>query len=209
MGLQTNMGVPLRQAVENAYRLGAQPFAKIPTPRALEKQKVALMSFENLETSTSNVPLLPWKKEPGTLYRGMALSVNGAAMRNILENGLRIEDVGPKSHDLSIIYATATFPRALKDLPKKPVTNLTNNPKTALFYATARRAKGSLMVLVKVSGIAEDKDIVQVAEDIPASQIEEMIACVSWNGTPVWARVKLHENGFELTPYTPITTRKP
>ena len=128
-------------------------------------------------------------------------NADGKALRNILENGLLIKDVGLNSNDLMIIYAAAASPRAMMGLVQQPVTNLTNDPRTALQYAQLHNQSGNMMVVVKVSGIDGYDDIVRVEDDIPANQIEEMLVCVSWNGTPVWARVTATPDGFELTPY--------
>lgn len=173
---------------------------KASLPQLLENNKQTVSSFENLEVHQQEIPTLPWIEEPQILYRGLGLPVDAKAVRNILENGLLVKDVGPESNTLATIYAAGSR-ASLSHVAHVRYTNLTNDPSTALHYAGRNNVNGQVIVLVRVTGIADYKDIVRVEADIPPAQIEEMLVLVSLDGHPQWCRVELKGNQLELTPY--------
>ena len=175
--------------------------AKDRLPKLKPDESKVFFSLEALEVRSEVAPALPWMKEPGVLYRGMSLSTDGIAIRKILEHGLLIEDVGPDNNHLFVTYSGAGAPGSVATSPSLRFTNLSNAPATACHYATINNTKGSLSVLVRVTGLKQDKDVVRVKEDISPDHIEEMIAFVNFNGVPSWCRVELQNGLFLLTPY--------
>ena len=137
------------------------------------------------------------------MYRGLGLAADGASLRNILENGLLIKDVGRNSNDRRLAYASAGGMAALKAVARERVTNLTDSPDSALHYAW-RHAGNGLVVMVSVKESVERGAIVTVAHDIPAEQIHEVIALLEVNGKPAWCKIEPAEDGFKITPYNSV-----
>ncbi len=205
VGMQTSLGVSVRKAVENTRRLGAVYVPHHKLPPMIETVEAKVPSFANLTIGSEVAPLLPFAQTPGKMYRGLGLPADGKAIRNILQNGLRLEDVG--SDSCNLLLSMACNDRnvgALRQMSQVKFTNLTNSPLFAFQYASRNTNGNNVPVIISVHGVPEDK-IVRVDYDIPAEQIDEVIALVNWNGVPTWCRVTLTEDAFKLTPYVPVT----
>ena len=174
--------------------------AKANLPKADVKNAQVVSSFEGLEVHGNETPQLPWMKEPNVLYRGMGLDVNGNAIRNILDNGLLLKDVGKDNNHLASIYAGGAH-GLVRESASMRFTNLADTPATALHYAQRNNTPGRVAVIVRVTGLEDYHELVQLSHDISADHIEEMIALVNINNTPTWCRVKIEEGQFLLTPY--------
>ncbi len=145
---------------------------------------------------------LPLVAEPGVLYRGLGLPANGAAVRNILQNGLRVADVGTEANTRNLAYSGGQ-PGAVRALANTPVTNLTSFPMNAAEWATKRITPDKpLLAVVAVNGQTEVGKVVLAAQDIPAGQITHFFVPLQVNGAPVWCNVQLGTDGaFVITPY--------
>ena len=145
---------------------------------------------------------LPLVAGPGMLYRGLALPADGQAVTNILQNGLRVADVGTEANTRNLAYSGGQ-PGAVRALAKTPVTNLTSFPMNAAEWATKRITPAKpLLAVVAVNGQTEVGKVVLAAQDIPAGQITHFFVPLQVNGTPVWCNVQLGTDGaFVITPY--------
>ena len=174
----------------------------------LTSAQIIVDDFETLFVTNEQfkqVPQLPWKEEPGILYRGMGLDTDGKSIRNILENGLLLKDVGPKN-DAFLECTDGTTNGFIARYTSRMLgiryTNLTLNPHFASCHAYDNIEKNRIGILVRVSGQREYATVVRAMEDIGPNYIEEMIALVTLNDRPTWCRVELTKDGrFRLTPY--------
>ena len=190
----------------------------------LERQKAALpqlqpeLSFE-VENFADYLPLkrqlprpdLPFIAEPGTLaYRGLALAADGADFRNILTNGLRIQDSGEESNTLRMAFASHGGYHAMKFLIDNPVINITFSPRSAVYWGAKRLGESKpVLALIKIRGKWDGDGLEVVTHDIPADQIEELAVRLNIDGNLTWCKVTLNENGtFTLTPYQVFYTSK-
>lgn len=201
--LQTTVGIPSKTAVENLRSWGAKPLQKPRRPALLTENAFTAPDFKALRYKDGLVPPLPFVRHPHYMYRGLGLAADGASLRNILENGLLIKDVGRNSNDRRLAYASAGGMAALKAVARERVTNLTDSPDSALHYAW-RHAGNGLVVMVSVKESVERGAIVTVAHDIPAEQIHEVIALLEVNGKPAWCKIEPAEDGFKITPYNSV-----
>ncbi len=158
--------------------------------------------FTNLlpkQISTSQVPLVD---EPGVLFRGMALPTDGEAIKNILQNGLRVADAGTQANTRSLAVAGGQ-PGVSRILAKTPVTNFTSFPTGAVTWANRRVTDNkTLIAIVAVNEQTQAGEIVQLAHDIPPSQIVRFLVPLTIDGKTVWCHIQLDLNGdFLVTPY--------
>ncbi len=156
--------------------------------------------LEHLQTAQLPKEPLPLLERPGVLYRGMALSANGESLKNILTNGLRIADLG--THASTKLLAMSGGMRGTVS-SVRPATNLTSLPADALYWAQQRLEPGkTLPVIVSVNGQTDSGKIVLYSQDIPAEQIEAVIAPLEIAGQPTWCRIELApDGGFWVIPY--------
>lgn len=145
---------------------------------------------------------LPLLERPGVLYRGMALPADGEAVKNILQNGLRLEDLG--SHATTKLLAMSGGIRGL--VSTRPVTNLTSLPQDALYWGTQRTEPGKeLLVIAVVKNQTQSGKVVLYSDDIPAENIDYLIVPLHLGSKPLWYKVELTEDSpygpFRLTPY--------
>lgn len=198
---QRAVGISPRQAVANMRHLGIPPTHKPPFPKPNNTQGFIVHDFTDLAYESGELPASPFAPHPHYMYRGLGLSADGSAVRNILENGLLIKDVGPDHNTLRLSYASHMGRGALQTIASQPVINLTNSPTVALHYAKRYQAKG-MLVLVVVKEKQNHKKIITTPEDIPASDIQTVAAVLSVHGQPTWCQIELAEDGFLVTPYT-------
>ena len=207
--IQTAVGISKRNALRNLYRWGLPPLQKPRRPMLLPSKAFHVQDFTALQYTGTRVPTLPFASHSKYMYRGLGLALNGKAVRNILQNGLLLKDVGPHSNDRRMAFASSGGLGAMRAILKESVINLTDSPETAFHYAFRNKEKG-MAVLVSVKETKNRGNIVTVPHDIPAAQINELAALVQMNGKPVWCRVELEGDGFRLTPYSaPQQTKKP
>lgn len=192
------------QAQEKAARQAL--LAKLPKPNPVHQ--FVTKDFVNLLPAQILAEELPLVTQPGVLYRGLALPADGKAIENILQNGLRVADVGKEANTRNLAMS-AGMPGAGRALAKAPVTNLTSFPTEAVNWAVKRLSDNKpLLVVVAVNGQTQSGKVALVAEDIPASAVTHLFAPLMLNGTSVWCKVELTPNGdFLVTPYdiTPVT----
>lgn len=188
--------------------------------QALEQAKAALPSLQHEESfvvtdleqfipvpKQQPKPSVPFVAEPGDIaFRGLALASDGAAIRNILTNGLRLKDVGEENSTLRIAYASPGGYYAIKFFIENPVINVTYSPKSAVYWGARRLGPDlPMLMIIKIRGKFVGDSMEVVVEDIPASDIEEVITRLNINGKLTWCKVKLNEdNTFTLTPYERI-----
>lgn len=207
VGMQTSLGVSVRKAVENTRSLGAVYVPRHKLPPSLEGYDATVPAFTNLTVKPELAPILPLTYNPEIMYRGLGLPADGKAIRNILQNGLRLEDVGSDSCNLLLSMACSDRNvGALRQMSQVKYTNLTNDPFFAFQYASRNTNGNNVPVIISVRGLPQDK-ILRVDYDIPADQIDEVLALVNWNGVPTWCRVTLAEDAFKLTPYLSVTPK--
>ena len=204
IGFQTTvLGTPIRTAVERAHRWGALPEKHEKMPNLLPKKVFSVSTFADMSYAGSILPPLPIRKHPFLMYRGMGLNADGVAIRNILENGLLLKDVGLDSNNLITMYAGNGHGAAIREASKLKFTNLTDDPSSAFHYAQRNITENRILVIVSVKD-APRGSIVRIQEDIPPSQIREMIALLRVEGRPTWCRIEIAEEGFRVTPYQNI-----
>ena len=148
----------------------------------------------------SDIPSLPMMEHPDYLYRGLGLNTN-QDIRNILTNGLRLQDVGSYSNGLLLTLAAS--PHDAAAISSSKYTNLTRDPKIALHYAlrNSRGIENRVAVIVTVSGEERHGPIIQVQHDIPAAHVSTLLALLNVDGIPTWCRIQLQEGEFVVTPY--------
>lgn len=200
--LQTTVGIPSKTAVENLRSWGAKPFKKPRRPALRPENAFTAKDFSALHYTQGTVPRLPFAPHPHRMYRGLGLKTDGADVRNILENGLLVKDVGRNNNDRRIAYASAGGLATLKAVANERVINLTDSPASALHYAWWHADKG-MLVMVSVKESLERGSIITMPKDIPADKIHEVIALLEVNGIPTWCKIETMEEGFKITPYTP------
>ena len=197
---QRAVGISPRQAVTNMRHLGIPPTHRPPFPKPNKTQSFAVPDFTDLAYESGELPASPFAPHPYYVYHGLGLSTDGNAVRNILENGLLVKDVGPDHNTLRLSYASHMGGGALQTIASQPVINLTNSPTVALHYAKRYQAKG-MLVLVVVKEKQNHKKIIATPDDIPASDIQAVAAVLSIHGRPTWCQIELTEDGFLVTPY--------
>ncbi|MBR4356272.1 MAG: hypothetical protein IKP96_06910 [Elusimicrobiaceae bacterium] len=161
----------------------------------------SLDGFQINPKTIKDIPALPYIQQDGFLYRGLGLSKNGRRIRNILENGLRTQDVDSESNCL--LMALSASGRSAAAVSGKKLTNLTQSPELAMSYALQRSriADNFLPVMVAVTGEQQHGYIVQVEHDIPADQIDSVIALLSLDGMPTWCLLQWEGEQFVITPF--------
>lgn len=197
--LQTAVGISPRRAANNLTHIGAAPTKKqlITTQ---DEAAFVTKDFHALSYQHGPLPAVPFTPHPHYMYRGLGLETDGADVRNILQNGLRTQDVGPDHNTLRLSYASLGGRGALQSVSSRPVINLTNSPTVALHYAKRYREKG-MMVLVVVREKTNRGAVITTEKDIPAQDILAVAALLSIRGKPVWCQIELTDEGFLVTPY--------
>ena len=183
--------------------------AKAALPPLLEEQKFQVNDFSDFVPVARQQPkpMVPYVAQPGTIaYRGLALATDGNSVRNILKNGLRLQDAGEENSTLRLAYASHGGYDAMRFLLENPVTNLTYGPRSAASWGARRLAQDlPILTIVKVKGTFDGDSLETVTEDIPASQIEELAVRLNLNGNLTWCKVTLQpDDTFMLTPYEPF-----
>ena len=171
---------------------------------------VSSLSGLTLDGYTGDCPPLPIPTSKIYLYRGMGL--HESALRNVLKNGLRVQDSGKHSNDLDInmrLASMGTMPvsrQMMKDMDIRQ-TYLTPNAQETLHYAYMYSfEEGKIPVVVTVRGWRKGNSHHVIREDIPASDFVEVSALIQGpKGEPVWCRVDLADDGYSFifTPYVP------
>lgn len=184
------------QAQERAAREAI--LAKLP--KANPAHQFIAQNFNELIPAQIPAEELPLVAQPGVLFRGMALPTDGEAVKNILQNGLRLEDLG--SHATTKLLSISGGARGAVS-SVRPVTNLSSIPSEALYWATQRIEPGKeLPVITVVKNQTQSGEVVLVSQDIPAEDITHVLVPVNYNGKPVWGNVELApDGGFLVTPY--------
>ena len=175
---------------------------KAALPKLQPENAFETATFSQLITSIRPTQQVPLVVEPGVLYRGLALNSDGAAIKNILENGLQIADVGTEANTRNLAMSGG-IPGVVR--AARPHTNLTSFPKDAVDWASLRAGnlEDKLIIIVKVERQTQEAGkVVTVYEDIPAQQISQLIAPLNINGEATWCQVSLGQEGtFIVTPY--------
>ena len=171
-------------------------------PKANLEHQFITQDFTPFLPETIPAEELPLATEPGILFRGLALPANGQAVQNILQNGLRVADVGTEANTRNLAIGGG-MPGMGQALANTPVTNLTSFPMNAATWAVKRMTdEKQLIAIVAVNGQTQAGKTVLVAQDIPAGQITHLFVPLSLNNTAVWCKVELTESGtFLVTPY--------
>lgn len=200
INVQRLVGVSKIQAIRNVRAWGAEYQAKTPRPLLLQEQSAVSADLQGLEPvlpDKNAYPPFPFQNQRNLIYRGLALDTDGAAIRNILTNGLRAKDSGPFSNTL--LY-TLAGPHSASRAIQAPIINLTADSNAAVKWATTRLSSGSIRVVVVVKSNLNSALITQ-SEDIPAQQIYAVTALLSIQGTPVWCKIELEGDNLRITPY--------
>ena len=186
------------QAQETAAREAM--LAKLP--QANPAHQFMTKDFVNLLPTQVFAEELPLVAQPHVLYRGLALPADGKAIENILQNGLRVADVGKQANTRNLAMSGG-MPGTGRALAKTPVTNLTSFPTDAAKWAVKRLSdQKPLVTIVAVNGQTQSGQVVLAAQDIPASAITHLFTPLLVNGTSVWCKVELAPDGdFLVTPY--------
>lgn len=175
---------------------------KAALPKLQPENAFETATFSQLITSTRPTQQVPLVVEPGVLYRGLALNSDGAAIKNILENGLQIADVGTEANTRNLAMSGG-IPGVVR--ATRPHTNLTSFPNDAVNWAKLRAGnmEDKLIIIVKVEKqTREAGKVVAVYEDIPPQQISQIIAPLNVNGEATWCQISLGQDGtFVITPY--------
>lgn len=182
--------------------------AKEKLPPLLHEKSFTVASLENLVPTSQQMPnpVVPFVTEPKKIaYRGLALSSDGSAIKNLLQNGLRLQDAGKENSTLRMAYSSHTGWKTMAQIAKNPVTNISNTPQDAANWGARRLNKDRpILTLIKIKGEFQGKSIEIVTTDIPADQIEEIAVRLNIDGNLTWCKVQLGEDGaLLLTPYAP------
>ena len=205
VGAQVKMGVPLRTAVERAMRMGAQPEKHVRKLPLLTNKSFVVKDLEELFITPAQEdlpdPRQPFAVRPKLIFRGISLKAEHTtpAVRNILENGLRLQDLGNHAANLRLALVAGANYKAVT-AAARPVTNLTEDPFAAAEWAFRRSIEGSSRVVIAVN--ATDRgQIIYYDRDIAVDEIHSVIALLNVNGQKTWCQVELAEEGFKITPY--------
>ncbi len=185
-----------------AWKLKRLHARQIALPHLRPQEAFHTADFKAFIADTAIIPALPFTQRPDYLYRGLGLQEDGAALANILQNGLRVEDAGNYSDKL--LLSLAITPEDASLISAHKYTNLTSSPQMALRYALKNKrrcAKNVLPVIVAVQGEAEYTTVVRVQHDIAPTHIPYVIALLQINGTSTWCRIEQAQDGFLVTPY--------
>lgn len=185
--------------------IGRAPAVQLPPQVLREDLSLKIKDFSDYKTDLKTLPdETPWKETPQDMYRALSLPADGIALRNIMENGLLLKDVGKFSNNRAMVYVSAD-PRMVRTVSSMKFNSLAANPNTAVHYAKMHHSK-DIIVVVRVQGLPEHGKIEHVSRDIPAGNIKEVIAALNIGGQTVWCRVKAEKDGFTFTPYWFDTT---
>ena len=149
-------------------------------------------------------PAMPFIAQRSTLaYRGLALAADGEAIRNIITNGLRIQDVGEENSTLRMAYASHGGYAALRHFIEHPVINITYGPQSAASWGARRlSADVPILTVIKIRGEWNGDSFEVSTTDIAPSQLEEIIVRLNIEGHLTWCRLELlPNNNFLITPY--------
>lgn len=180
--------------------IGRAPAVQLPPQVLREDLSLKIKDFTNYKTDLKTIPAeTPWKTNPQDMYRALSLPADGAALRNIMENGLLLKDVGAFSNNRAMAYVSGD-PRMVKTVSSMKFNSLASDPNTAVHYAKMHHSK-DIIVVVRVQGLPEHGKVIHVGRDIPAENIKEVIAALNIDGTTIWCRVKAEKDGFTFNPY--------
>ncbi len=184
-----------------AQQLFEKALAALPQPQP--QHSFTVPNLEGLAEVPTSIPTFPGLVRQGYLYRGLGLPADGVALRNILENGLLLQDVGPDANNLVTSWGVGRASlEEYKTLATTSVINLTSAPGYAVSFACNNAQSASRVpVVVVTQGIEESGSIVRIYADIPPAQIREVFALLTLEGTPTWCRIELDEGQFKVTPY--------
>lgn len=159
-----------------------------------------ITDFSALKTNAATVPpVTPWEKNPQDMFRAVSLPADGAALRNILENGFLLKDVGKFSNNRAMSYVSGD-PRMVRQVSNIRFNSVAADPNAALHYAKQHHEK-DIIVIARIQGLPEHGNIEHIQRDIPAENIVEVIAALHIKNIPVWCRVQPEADGFTITPY--------
>lgn len=207
-------GKSVQQALRRAVELrGPRPANPWPKTQPQASITVSSMKGLTLDGFTGDMGRAPVPKNNIYLYRGMGLDEN--ALRNVLKNGLRVQDTGAESNAVELqtrLMQGGSMPISsglLKDMYAKQ-TNLTTDPQGTLHYANMHSfTDGKVPVIVTVRNWRPKgyKGYFVTGKDIAVSDFVEVSAFVQGpNNIPLWCRVSLAEDGHSLVfaPYMPF-----
>ncbi len=200
VGLQKMVGVSTRSAWENLQQLGAVYTPKSPRPLLAQEHSFTAADLTELAVSREEAlqaPAFPFQNQRQLIYRGMALDTDGKAIRNILENGLRTQDVGKEANTLILSIAG---PHSWDPAIRKPLINLTDSSADAVMWAGKRLTQGQIMV-VSVVKSNRTGSIITASENIPTSEIYAQTALLKINGKPIWCKLELDGENLRIIPY--------
>lgn len=198
--MQKLVGFSTRKALENVRGWGAEYHPKNPRPTLREDAAFTAPDLTEFIVSPEGVqtaPVFPFQNQRALIYRGLALKTDGAAIRNILENGLLLKDVGTESNTLILAMAG---PQARSAAVRAPVTNLTDTSSEAAVWASKRMGKRDVSVIVVVKSNAKGSYIT-INQDISPDDIYAVTALLSVNGQPTWCKLETQGDNFRITPY--------
>ena len=125
-----------------------------------------------------------------------------SALRNILENGLLLKDVGVHASDRNLAMTAGHGGLGSVVVMSKPVINLTDTPQDALKWANIRAGKAPEVFRVIISVRSENIGrVINVQRDIPTDELSEVIILANLNGEKTWCKVELEGEDFLITPY--------
>ena len=169
---------------------------------------VLVPSFENFSPDSkflilSDLPALPFLEEENVVYRGMALSP--AQLKNIAENGILLKDVSSSSnrHNLAVVGGDRGL---VTHFATHPTINTTANPEKAIYWGAKNvTSKRWILTVAKIKDVPQRGDIVNLAQDIPVEQIEELVVLLrDPNRHPnqnAWYRLKKETEEYEKFPF--------
>lgn len=186
-----------KQAIANAK-------ANLP---ALQPERA--FTVENLQNivpihTQQPVPEIPFVAEPGKIaFRGLALRADATAIRNILTNGLRTQDVG--GNNSAFLHSISAGMQGItRQLSALPSISITHHPAKANKWGEIRLhpQKNPILTIVKIKGDFQGQPVEFVMKDIAVHDIEEVIVRVNLQGNLTWCRVILNpDNTLTLIPY--------
>ena len=158
---------------------------------------------KNAALPLTDIPPLPFMEEANVAFRGMALVPNDII--DILDKGLLLDKVSAKNGRRNLALAAGQR-GYLTHFSKHPPINATPSPESAAYWGVKNlELEHPLLVITKIKDIPNREEIINIAQDIPASQIDELIVLLGVDQGQTrknfWFRIERHDGGYKITPY--------
>lgn len=191
----------LTRVVNASELLSALPMVSIVEPPLLsfimDKQQLA----DAVKISNPDIPLIPFVKEPGYAYRGMAVTPQD--ITNFFNPQIGMERRSTVASNRLNMTLAAGSHGAIKYFSTHPTINMTSVPLNAQFWgAKFLSTQKPILIIARVKGDFGSHAIINYQGDILAKDIDSVIALLEKDGSPCWFKIQPTADGqFQITPY--------